>query len=218
MLCSMMRKLVPAWFKATIFSVMVCKSAGFTPAAGSSSSTSCGSPTITRASSSSLRWPPDSTRAGSCSSALRPTKPSQCRAAARVRCSCAATFAGANQLAQGRSPSWPRGASMTFSNTDMAAKGRGIWKVRARPAANTRCGGMPVMSCPANSTRPVSGFSEPAKQLKAVVLPAPLGPTKPVMAPRVNARLSPCSTRWPPKALLSSLAFNRAWSCMGRKG
>ena len=49
----------------TMRSTIGSSSAGLTPAPGSSSSTSFGSATITRASSSNLRWPPDSTRAGS---------------------------------------------------------------------------------------------------------------------------------------------------------
>jgi hypothetical protein len=111
-------------------------------------------------------------------------------------------------LAQKRSPICSVGASITFSSTVISGKGRGIWKVRASPAANTRLGGTPAMSWPSSHTWPLLGFMNPVRQLKSVVLPAPLGPMRPPMAPRGSAKDTPSTARWPPKTLVTSVATN----------
>ena len=176
-------------------------SAGLTPAPGSSSSTILGSATITRASSSNLRWPPDRMRAGSCARLDRPTKSNQCRAAASVWRSCRATRAGRSQLVQKRSPIWPRGATITFSSTLISGNGRGIWKVLAKPAANTALEGRPEMRTPSSSTLPDEAGMKPVRQLNSVVLPAPLGPIKPPMTPAFKANETWLTAWWPPKFL-----------------
>ena len=68
MLCSMMRRRCPRRLISAIRPMIISSRVGLTPAAGSSSRIACGSAIRTRASSSSLRWPPDRTRAGSCAS------------------------------------------------------------------------------------------------------------------------------------------------------
>ena len=64
-LCSISRKVTPRALISMMRSMMTSSSVAFTPAAGSSSRMIAGSAIMTRASSSSLRWPPDSTCAGS---------------------------------------------------------------------------------------------------------------------------------------------------------
>jgi len=49
----------------------------------------------------------------------------------------------------------------------------------------------PVMSRPANVTRPPSGGTPPLMQAKAVVLPSPFGPMSAVMVPGRTSKSSP---------------------------
>ena len=58
---------------------------------------------------------------------------------------------------------------------------RAIWNVRIKPVVVTRSGRNPVMSWSLKVMRPRSGGITPEMQLNSVVLPAPLGPIKPVM-------------------------------------
>src|SRR5262245_66300065 len=51
-----------------------------------------------------------------------------------------------------------------------------MWKVRAMPRAQMRCGGRPVMLLPRNRTLPALALMKPAMHANTVVLPAPLGP------------------------------------------
>src|SRR6516165_11196902 len=58
-----------------------------------------------------------------------------------------------------------------------------------------------VTSTPSNSTRPVVGTVSPARQLKKVDLPAPLGPISPMISPSATARSAPRTARKLPNAL-----------------
>ena len=58
-----------------------------------------------------------------------------------------------------------------------------------------------MISSPAKRTRPPSGLSAPAMQLKQVVLPAPFGPIRPVIEPRATSNVAPSTAMWPPKRL-----------------
>ena len=84
--------------------MMSSSSVGLTPAAGSSSRIVSGSAISTRASSSSLRWPPESTRAGSPSSLESVTKSSSALAFSTAARSSAATRPGLRMFSQARSP------------------------------------------------------------------------------------------------------------------
>ena len=64
----------------------------------------------------------------------------------------------------------------TLSSTVSALNRRMFWNVRAMPAAAMRSGRMPVMLRPLSVTEPSVGVYTPVIMLKAVVLPAPLGP------------------------------------------
>jgi hypothetical protein len=59
-----------------------------------------------------------------------------------------------------------------------------IWYDLAMPRRDTRCWGSPVMSAPANHTRPDDGAISPETRRKNVVLPAPLGPMIERSSPR----------------------------------
>src|SRR5262249_59268043 len=58
-----------------------------------------------------------------------------------------------------------------------------------------------VTSIPSNRTRPVVGAVSPARQLKKVDLPAPLGPIKPMISPSATVRSASRTARKLPNAL-----------------
>ena len=60
---------------------------------------------------------------------------------------------------------------------------------------------MPARDLPAKLQLPVSGLSKPVNRLKRVVLPAPLGPIRAVIAPRGISRCSTSTAVRPPKCL-----------------
>ena len=101
MLCSMSRIDVPCALSSSTRSMMNWSSVGLTPAAGSSSRIVSGSAIRTRASSSSLRWPPESTRAGSPSSRDSVTKSSSALAFSTAARSSAATRPGRSEVQPG---------------------------------------------------------------------------------------------------------------------
>ena len=52
-----------------------------------------------------------------------------------------------------------------------------------------RWAGMPSMACPANRMLPESGRSTPEIRLSAVVLPEPLGPSRPTIWPDCTVKI-----------------------------
>src|SRR5688572_22839538 len=92
----------------------------------------------------------------------------------------------------------------------MASKGWGIWWVSAIPARQRACGGRDVMSRPSSRTAPRSGRRRPIMTLRAVVLPAPLGPMTPRASPSWMASESPSRTRRDPKALVTPSSSSSA--------
>jgi len=62
------------------------------------------------------------------------------------------------------------------------------WKVRATPRATIALGRRPTRLAPSNVMLPPSGRMSPVTTLKNVVLPAPLGPIRPMMAARGTSR------------------------------
>ena len=166
--------------------MIVSQSAGLTPAAGSSRSTIAGSAIMARASSSSLRWPPDRIRAGSWASLARVTNSRSAIARSTLARSSRATAAGLNQLASMRSPVWSFAATSRFSTSVICGNGRGIWNVRPRPRRRRACDGSLSIAAPSSRIAPPDGLSVPAMQLKSVVLPAPFGPISPTISPRLH--------------------------------
>jgi hypothetical protein len=69
------------------------------------------------------------------------------------------------------------------------------------------------MSTPFSTMRPLLGGRLPAIRLNTVVLPAPLGPIRPVMLPAGTENETPSTTRAPPNLRVTSVI----WS-IGRGG
>ena len=55
------------------------------------------------------------------------------------------------------------------------------------PRATSLCAGMPVMSSPSNTTRPLLGVSSPVIARSVVDLPAPLAPMSVTTSPALTA-------------------------------
>ena len=84
------------------------------------------------------------------------------------------------------------------------------WNVRTIPIRASRSGRRPVTSAPSRRTDPPSGRRKPVIRLKAVVLPAPLGPIRAVIEPRRTAKLAPSTARRPPKRFCEALDLKQA--------
>ena len=97
------------------------------------------------------------------------------------------------------SPDCPPGTIIRFSRQVMDENSCAIWKVRSSPLWNSSCGGRPVMSSPSIVTLPEVGGSAPAITLNSVVLPAPFGPTRPVIDPLAISSEAPSTARKAPK-------------------
>ena len=156
-----------------------------------------------RASSSSLRWPPDSTRAGSAFERRQRDEVEQRRAPSRPPPSPARRHgrAAGNSSRYARPPGrWP--PVSTFSSTVISANGRGIWKVRPTPRAMRRFRASRDTSWPPILIVPDVGLRLPASRLNSVVLPAPLGPISPSISPAPSAIDMPSTARRPPNCLV----------------
>src|SRR5258707_15885046 len=66
------------------------------------------------------------------------------------------------------------------------------------------------MSEPSKRTAPSKPSTRPEMQLKTVVLPAPLGPIRPVIVPASTEKVAPSRARTPPKLALISLTSSNA--------
>src|SRR5688500_13806914 len=73
------------------------------------------------------------------------------------------------------------------------------WTVRTTPRRATWCGGSLPSGRPSKAHVPLLGWSKPVSRLNSVVLPAPLGPIRPVMPPRWTSRWSTDTAVRPPK-------------------
>src|SRR2546422_7166837 len=71
------------------------------------------------------------------------------------------------------------------------------------PFWEIRLGGSPAMFSPLNSTRPEVGLMTPVRQLKKVLLPAPLGPMMARISPWATSKLTLLSAVRPPKRTVS---------------
>src|SRR5215831_862528 len=173
--------------------IACCNSAGVRPASASSSSIS--------------RGPVASTRA--ISSRLRPGVPSE-----RARCALwrAKPVISMIRSADSRaSPRWRwrrKAPTMTLSTTVISSNVAGTWNVRPIPARACVSAEERVRSTPSNSTWPVVGTVSPARQLKKVDLPAPLGPISPMISPSATARSAPRTARKLPNALETFCALS----------
>ncbi len=96
-------------------------------------------------------------------------------------------------------------ATWMLSRTVREVKSSSRWYVRARPRRARAAGPALVTSCPSMRTRPDRGSSSPLTTLNSVVLPAPLGPMRPVTPPSATERETSLSTWAPPKATETSV-------------
>src|SRR3954447_10115261 len=97
------------------------------------------------------------------------------------------------------SPRCPWAPSSMFCSTVSRDSALVSWKVRTTPSRATWCGDSLPRSRPSNDQVPVLGWSNPVSRLNSVVLPAPLGPIRPVMPPRWISRWSTDTAVRPPK-------------------
>src|SRR3954469_10352077 len=97
------------------------------------------------------------------------------------------------------SPRCPWAPSSMFCRTVRRDSALVSWKVRTTPRRATWCGDSLPSWRPSNDQVPVLGWSNPVSRLNSVVLPAPLGPIKPVMPPRSISRWSTETAVRPPK-------------------
>ena len=95
-------------------------------------------------------------------------------------------------------------ARRTFSRTVSSPNGSRRWNVRASPWRARLNGASRVTSRSPRRTDPVVGGWRPQITLKSVVLPAPLGPMRPVMAPASASKETSSRARRPPKLTVTS--------------
>src|SRR5580658_8486991 len=102
---------------------------------------------------------------------------------------------------------WRREApTSTLSRTLISSNVMGTWKVRPMPARACVSGEARVKSLPSNMMRPPVGIVSPARQLKKVDLPAPLGPMRPMISPSSTVRSAPATAQKLPNALETFVA------------
>src|SRR3546814_276096 len=97
-----------------------------------------------------------------------------------------------------------RCATTRFSRTVSSCKGCGIWKVRPMPMRARRCRGRSPKLTESKAMRPPDGRTRPDTALNRVVLPAPLGPTRPTPSCRPAANVTASTAVKPPKRAVSA--------------
>src|SRR5262245_12949113 len=90
-----------------------------------------------------------------------------------------------------------------------------IWYERAMPRWEIRSGDRPVMSSPANRIVPEVGRRTPVRQLKNVLLPAPLGPMMARTSPLGTEKSTALRAVSPPKRTVSFSVRSRGWARSG---
>src|SRR5688572_24886167 len=89
------------------------------------------------------------------------------------------------------------------------------------PSARLTASASVAVSWPSTSTRPSSGFISVYSMRKVVVLPAPLGPSRPVISPSRAAKLTPSTAFTTPARVLKDLCKSFALimcSVLGARG
>src|SRR6266850_7517266 len=95
-------------------------------------------------------------------------------------------------------------AMRTFSSVVAFGRMLVIWYERAMPLREMRSLDSPVMSSSLNRMRPEEGRSTPVRQLKNVLLPAPLGPMTARISSRTSSKLTWLRAVSPPKRTVRS--------------
>ena len=154
-------------------------------------------PASTRASSTIRRCPTGSSPAWRCAKGPMPVSSI---ASSTARCTIARWAALLTSWRTGLAPaidaSRPRA---TFSLTVRDENSSTRWNERPRPSRDRPADPRDVTSRPCNMTWPSVGFTKPEHALNVDVLPAPLGPTNPVMHAMGALRLTSCTAAMPPK-------------------
>ena len=99
-------------------------------------------------------------------------------------------------------------AVRTLSRTVSEPNASSRWNVRPMPRRARRCTGIRVTSRPSSATRPEVGDCSPLITLKHVVLPAPLGPIRPVTVPRSTSNEAWSTAVTPPNWTTTSSTCN----------
>src|SRR6185295_7713092 len=115
-----------------------------------------------------------------------------------------------------RSPGCDLAARQRLSMTESFVRTFVIWKVLIRPSLAMRYADRPVMCCPANSMRPLSGDANPVIMSNSVLLPAPFGPISEVIEPRLTLN-DARSSAWTPLKRLEILLTTRCESLVKRQ-
>src|SRR5262245_38648206 len=90
-----------------------------------------------------------------------------------------------------------------FSSTVAFGRMLVIWYERAIPRWEIRSGDRPVMSSPARKIAPDAGRRTPVRQLKNVLLPAPLGPMMARTCPSGTEKSTAVRADRPPNRIVS---------------
>src|ERR1700722_9333178 len=77
--------------------------------------------------------------------------------------------------------------------------------------------GSPFSAVPSKVMSPCSGRSCPQTQLKSVVLPAPFGPTRPMLSPARTSKEMLCTAWIPPKDLQTPTRLSSGSSAIGAR-
>src|SRR5579875_2292222 len=119
----------------------------------------------------------------------------------------AATTRSISRLSPRRPTTWRSGllpasadsrASWMFDLTSSDSNSWTRWKVRPRPSRARSEGLAPVTSTPCSTILPPDGRTRPEHALKILVLPAPFGPTRPVIMPALTYRVTLLTASAPP--------------------
>src|SRR3954447_19440108 len=197
MSCSTKITVMPSSRRSLTWPSRLWVRAGFTPAIGSSSMTTLGSLMSARAISSSLRWPPESVPAKSSFFRSSLNRVSRSIAFSVLARSWARQVPG-TRARKKLSPFCPCAPSSMFCSTVSRDSALVSWKVRTTPSRATWSGASFPSERSSKDQVPVLGWSKPVSRLNSVVLPAPLGPIRPVMPPRWISRWSTDTAVSPP--------------------
>src|ERR1700761_589477 len=104
-----------------------------------------------------------------------------------------------------------------FDRTSSDSNSWTRWKVRPSPS-RARCDGLAwVTSLPCSMIRQADGLTRLEHALKMLVLPAPFGPTRPVILPALTARVTLLTASAPPY-LMVRLSTERLVEAVARLG
>src|SRR6185295_799360 len=131
----------------------------------------------------SLRWPYERMAAGASAYSESPTEASSAPPRSRAAASARRRPAVRPRASSQPTPSLSWLATHRLSSSVISSYARTFWKVRISPARAIPLGDRPDSSRPSRNQRPRSADVKPLRQSTVVLLPEPLGPMTPTMAP-----------------------------------